>query len=93
MESLIICCSYHHKNTDKVAKVIAKVLDAQIMTPDEIIPERLQSYKLIGFGSGIDSGKHYKPLLEFVDRLLKVNNNKAFVFFQALFQRVKNLKQ
>ena len=50
---LLVLFSYHHKNTAKIADVIGKVLDAEIKTPDQINPEVLQSYSLIGFGSGI----------------------------------------
>jgi len=34
----------------------------------------------VGFGSGIDSGKHYAPLLDLADRLPQVANRKAFIF-------------
>jgi flavodoxin len=33
MKSILIIFSYHHNNTEKIAKVFAKVLDAQIKTP------------------------------------------------------------
>ena len=59
MKSLLVVFSYHHRNTEKIARVFAKVLDAQMKTPQRINPEELQDYNLIGFGSGIDSGKHY----------------------------------
>jgi flavodoxin len=67
-------------NTEKVAKVIAKALEAEIKTPRQIETENLQEYDLIGFGSGIDSDKHYKVLLEFADELLQVDDKKAFIF-------------
>ncbi len=53
IKSLVILFSYHHKNTEKIANVIAKVLDCEVKTPMEIHPETLQQYDLIGFGSGI----------------------------------------
>ena len=80
MKSLIVVYSYLHNNTQKVAEVYAKVLDAQIKTPQQICPEELQGYDLVGFGSGIDSGKNYKELLDFADRLPQVTDKKAFVF-------------
>ncbi len=52
MKSLLILVSYHHKNTEKIAQVFAKVLDAQIKTPDQADPEEFEEYTLIGFGSG-----------------------------------------
>ena len=33
LNALIVLFSYHHKNTEKIAKVFAKVLDAQIKSP------------------------------------------------------------
>ena len=80
MKSLLILYSYHHNNTEKIANVFAKVLDAQIKTPQQINPEKLQEYSLIGFGSGIDSAKHHKVLLDLADKLPQVTNRKAFIF-------------
>ncbi len=79
-KSLVVLSSYHHKNTEKVAKVLAKVLDAEIKTPQQIDPEELQEYRLIGFGSGIYDGKNHRALLNLADRLPQVTNKKAFVF-------------
>ena len=80
MKSLIVVFSYHHKNTQKVAEVMAKVLDAQVKSPQQTVLEELSQYDLVGFGSGIDSGKHYKELLDFANNLPQVTNKKAFVF-------------
>ena len=59
---------------------MAKVLNAETKTPQETNPEELQNYDLVGFGSGIDTGKNYKELLDFADRLPQVKDKKAFVF-------------
>jgi flavodoxin len=80
MKSIIVLFSYHHHNTEKVAKVFAKILDAQIVNPLHSNPKEPQKYDLVGFGSGIDSDKHYKPLLDYVDKLPKVTKKKAFIF-------------
>ncbi len=80
MKSLLVLFSYHHKNTEKIAKVFAKVLDAQIKTPKQINPDELQDYNLVGFGSGIYSDKHHKSLLDLADKIPQVNNRKAFIF-------------
>ena len=80
IKSLLVLFSYHQNNTEKIAKVFAKVLDAQIRTPQQIDPEELQEYDLVGFGSGIDSGKHYKVLLDLADKLPQVTDKKAFIF-------------
>jgi len=83
MKSLLVLYSYHHHNTEKIAKVFAKVLNAEIKWPKEINPEELLEYDLIGFGSGIYSAKHYESLLELADELPKVNDKKAFLFSTA----------
>ena len=62
---------------------MAKVLDAQIRTPQQTDPKELQEYGLVGFGAGIDSGRHYKPLLDFADKLTQVDNKNAFIFSTA----------
>jgi flavodoxin len=79
-KTLLVVFSYHHMNTEKVARVFAKVLDAQVKTPQQTNPGELDDYDFIGFGSGIDSGRHYKELLDFADALPRVAGKKAFIF-------------
>jgi flavodoxin len=80
MDTLLVVYSYHHNNTKKIAEVFAKVLNAKIVTPQQANPQELHKYTMIGFGAGIDSGKHYKELLDFADLLPNVTNRKAFIF-------------
>jgi flavodoxin len=80
MKSLIICYSFHHNNTQKVAEALAKVLDAEIKTPQQAIPEELQQFDLVGFGSGIIDEKHHESLLKLADKLPQVTDKKAFIF-------------
>jgi len=80
MKSLLALVSYHHNNTEKIAKVFAKVLNAHIKTPQQINPEKLDEYSLIGFGSGIYGEKHHKTLLDLADTLPYVTNKEAFIF-------------
>ncbi len=93
MKSLLVVFSYHHNNTEKVAKVFANVLDAQIITPKQVDPKVLQEYDLVGFGAGIDSGKHYKPILDLADKLLHVDNKNAFIFSTAAINRRKKTRK
>ena len=44
MKTLIICYSYHHGNTQKVAEVMAKVLDAETKAPQQTNREDLKNY-------------------------------------------------
>jgi flavodoxin len=83
----VIVYSYHHKNTEKIAKAIAEVLDAHIVTPEEVDVDELQSFNLVGFGAGIDSGRHYKVLLDLVDELPQVDNKDAFIFSTCTINR------
>jgi len=79
MKTLIIYESVHHGNTEKVVKIMASVLEADLLKPDEIDKKILFDYDLIGFGSGIYFGKHHKRLLDFINSLPPLNK-KAFIF-------------
>jgi flavodoxin len=91
MNSLLVLYSYHHKNTEKIANVFAKVLDAQIKTPQQINPEELQEYSPVGFGSGIYGAKHHKSILDLANELPQVNNKNAFIFSTAALTGEKKL--
>ena len=83
MKSILILYSYHHHNTEKIAKAIARVLSADIILPKDVNPESIPDYDLVGFGSGIYSAKHDESLLKLADRLPEVNNKDAFIFSTA----------
>jgi len=80
MKTLIISVSIHHKNTEKVAKVMAVELAADLLSLDQVQSRSLAEYDLIGFGSGIYFMKHHKTLLQFVDTLPAGMGKPAFVF-------------
>lgn len=86
IKCLIIVYSYHHGNTAKIAYAFSDVLHATVKTPEMITLEEFQEYDLIGFGAGIDSGRHYKPLLDLVDRLPNVNRKAGFIFSTSAIQ-------
>jgi flavodoxin len=79
MKTLIVCVSQHNGNTKKIADAMAAVLDAEVRRPGDVNVEALAEYDLIGFGSGIAFGKHYQPLLRWVETLPALDK-KAFVF-------------
>ena len=93
IKSLLVLYSYHHRNTEKVAKVFAKVLDAEIKHPQQIDPEELHQYDLVGFGAGIDGGKHYKPVLDLADKIPPLSGQKAFIFSTAALTGDKKLAE
>lgn len=92
-KSLIIVYSYHHQNTAKIAHEFSAVLHAEVKAPDEIATDQLQEYDLIGFGAGIDSGRHYKPLLDLADRLPIVNGKAGFIFSTSGMQGEDKVKK
>jgi flavodoxin len=78
--SLVILSSYHHHNTETVARVIAEVLGAEIAKPQDVDPAELHTYRLIGFGSGIYFSKHHRAVLEFAAQMPSVTGKPAFLF-------------
>jgi flavodoxin len=80
MKTLIIYTSVHHQNTEKVAKVMAEELQADLVPTMEAQPGTIGSYDLVGFGSGIYFGKHHKTLLRFVETIPPVTQKEVFVF-------------
>lgn len=88
METLIVCKSYHHGNTRKVAESIGAVLDAEIMQPSEEYSSSISDYDLLGLGSGIYRGRYHEDILDFVGNLPEVKGKKAFIFSTSLFGRI-----
>jgi flavodoxin len=80
MKSIVIVKSIHHNNTVKIANAIGKILDAEIKNPQDVKPEELADYDLVGFGSGIYGEKHHESLLDLADTIPQVTNKKAFIF-------------
>ena len=93
MKTLIICTAIHHGNTEKISKVMAEVLDAEVVKPWEVSREELTSYDMVGFGSGIFYWKHHRALLKLADDLpagdasllSDTQGKKAFIFSTAGF--------
>jgi flavodoxin len=80
VKSLVVVFSYHHNNTEKLAHACARVLDADVKTPQQVKPEEIAEYDLVGFGSGIYSATFDLSVLDLADRLLPVTGKKAFLF-------------
>ena len=79
--SIIFQYSYHNMNTQKIGKVIAEIINAKIIDlKDNTEPVELDKYDLIGFGSGIASGRHYIQLLKYVEELKSFQGKKVFIF-------------
>ena len=88
MKALIIYVSVHHGNTEKVARTMVSILDADLMQVKQADAVVLEQYDLIGFGSGIYFGKHAESLLDFIDKLPVVENRKAFIFSTSGLRKI-----
>ena len=80
VKSLVIVFSYHHNNTEKIANACANVLGAEVKTPQQVKPEEIGEYDLVGFGSGIYSATFDPSVLDLADRLPNTAGKKAFLF-------------
>jgi len=80
LRSLVVVFSYHHNNTEKIAHACAKVLRAEVKTPQQVKPEEIAEYDLVGFGSGIYSATFDPSVLDLADRLPYAAGKKAFLF-------------
>ena len=82
MNVLIIYKSYHRMNTEKVAKAMAEAMNATLKKVEEVKPEDLTGYDLIGFGSGIYVGKYHKDLIKLVEKIPRLEKD-VFLFSTA----------
>ena len=80
MKSLIVYESVCHGNTEKIAKAMAEVLNADLIKTSQVRIDTLKNYDLIGFGSGAFYGRLHKNVSNLIDRLPNLPNKKAFVF-------------
>ncbi len=79
-KTLVIVFSYHHNNTEKIAHVVANVLGAEVKTPQQVKPEEIAKYDLVGFGSGIYGARNHQSIIDLAGRLPYVDGKMAFIF-------------
>ncbi|WP_329560409.1 flavodoxin family protein [Kitasatospora sp. NBC_01266] len=80
MKAIIVCASVSHGNTKRIAEVLGQVLSAPVVEPEQLDPAELATCDLVGFGSGIFSGKFHPRLRRFVRSLPQEERGRAFVF-------------
>ncbi|MDH6284427.1 flavodoxin [Rhodococcus sp. LBL1] len=85
MKAIIVCTSVSHGNTQKVADAMGQILDARVVTPEQVGPAELSDHDLVGFGSGIYLGSFHSRLRTFVQALPQGRQTKAFVFATSGF--------
>jgi len=88
LKALLIYVSVHHGNTEKVARNMANILDADLVQVKQADAAKLEKYDLIGFGSGVYFGKHHASLLDFVDGLPMARDKKAFIFSTSGLRKI-----
>jgi menaquinone-dependent protoporphyrinogen IX oxidase len=65
----------------ELAMQLRQKINASIIDVSKNIESiEFETYDLAVFGAGIDSGKHYPQMLEYVERWPEVQNKKAFIF-------------
>ena len=90
---LVIVYSYHHNNTEKIAETMADALACEMVHLNEKSYDDILDYDVVGFGAGIDSAKHYEPLLDFARKLHPVQNKKAFIFSTSAIISEKKIRK
>ncbi|MEV5511161.1 flavodoxin family protein [Streptomyces orinoci] len=80
MKVMLVCASVSHGNTKRVADVMGQVLEARVVAPEEVDLAELAGCDLVGFGSGIFTGKFHPRLRQFVGALPEREWGRAFVF-------------
>lgn len=77
MKILVIVKSKKKGNTMQIAEVLAEVAPITITELENVNCYKIEEYDIIGLGSGIFLGKHYKELITFAST---VKNKNCFVF-------------
>lgn len=66
-------------NTEKVAQVMAETMNATLVRVEDVKHDELESYDIVGFGSGIYGGKTHRDILKLLDEMHPINR-KVFIF-------------
>lgn len=89
MEALIIYTSVHHVSHERVARVIANVLNADLLQSKQAATSMSEHFDLTGFGSAICFGKYRKNLLAFADKLPVIRSKRAFTFSTSGLRKIR----
>ncbi len=80
MKITIIYASMYYGNTEKIAKEIGSILEADIFKLFEIDKKEIEMPDVVGFGSGIYLTNFHKGLLDLVSSLPIMKGKKVFFF-------------
>ena len=79
-KAVIIYASTHHGNTRKLAEAIANQYCLDLIDATKQQAANLSAYDLIGFASGIDFGKFYNCVEQFLEQNLPENKRVFFLY-------------
>ena len=79
MKSLIVYCSDYKHNTEKIARVFAEKINADLMNLKETKEISIDEYNLIGFGSGVYK-ENLSPKIFKIAEKLNLTDKNVFVF-------------
>lgn len=79
MKSVIIYCSAYKNHTEKIAKVFATEINAELINLKESKDIIIDNYDLIGFGSGVYKERMASQLFSCVESL-RLKGKSTFVF-------------
>lgn len=79
MKSLIIYYSDYNQNTEKIARVFAKKINADLMDLKDTKEISIDKYNLIGFGSGVYE-QNLSPKIFTIAEKLELTDKNVFVF-------------
>lgn len=79
-KAAIIYASRHHGNTKKLVEAIAERYEVTLIDAEVEYRADLTSFDLIGFASGIDFGKFYDSVENFLKGNLPENKNVFFLY-------------
>ncbi|WP_163193513.1 flavodoxin domain-containing protein [Clostridium thermarum] len=79
MKSLIIYFSNYKNNTERIAKVFAEKINADLINLKGSGEIKIEDYNLIGFGSGVYKEDLAPQIYKYVDKL-NLKDKKVFVF-------------
>ncbi|WP_339254994.1 flavodoxin domain-containing protein [Paenibacillus sp. FSL P2-0136] len=89
MKTVIIYRSGRSMNTQKIAAAMAEVLGADLAKVEDVKPEMLSVYDLIGLGSGIYVSKIHRRMFKFIKRM-PLRDKNVFIFCTSGSGEFKN---
>ena len=80
MKTIIVCQSYHHGNTEKLANAIAEKYDVEVVPTFQAKEMDLSEYDCIGIASGVAFGRFYPEAEDFARYQLPDHKDVFFLY-------------